>query len=309
MTRSGTASRVAALTSLPALPLCWFVALHAHPAWVALAYLAYLLVVISAPGTLLWRRLTGGSDWFAVDAVLGTGFGLALEAMIYPLGRWLDIPQLSLVLPALALGMVLALPRNRPEGRPMPWWAVTGVMVSVGLVSVWFLRIGSQIIPLGGPAALRPNTDSPFQLSLAAELTHHFPPQVPYVAGEPLAYHWMVYNHIASAHWLTGIELDVLTQRVVPFAFMLLTALGAAAVAVVLSGRAVAAPIGAGLAVLAGDLAPWQWTATGTLYNDSTLSVAQMISPTQAFSTVLTLPLIATTACSYAVLRNALGVS
>jgi hypothetical protein len=263
---------------------------------VALAYLAYLLVVISAPGTLLWRRMTGGSGWLAVDAVLGTGFGLGLEALIYPLGRWLDIPQLPLVLPALAVGMVLALPRNRSEPRPMPWWAMTGVMVSVGVVAVWFLRLGSRMIPLSGPAALRPNSDSPFQLSLAAELTHHFPPQVPYVAGEPLKYHWMVYNHIASAHWLTGIELDVLTQRVVPFAFLLLTALGAAAVAVVLSGRAVAAPIGAGLAVLAGDLAPWQWTVTGALYNDSPLSIGQLISPTQAFSTVLMLPLIATTA-------------
>jgi hypothetical protein len=84
----------------------------------------------------------------------------------------------------------------------MPWWAMTGVMVSVGLVSIWFLRVGSRMIPLSGPAALRPNSDSPFQLSLAAELTHHFPPQVPYVAGEPLTYHWMVYNHIASAHQL-----------------------------------------------------------------------------------------------------------
>ncbi len=46
----------------------------------------------------------------------------------------------------------------------------------------------------------------------------------------------MVYNHIASAHWITGIELDVLTQRVVPFAFMLLTAMGAAAVGMVLTG-------------------------------------------------------------------------
>jgi hypothetical protein len=74
MTRAGAASRVAALASLPALPLCWFAALQAHPASVALAYLAYLLVVVAAPGTLLWRRLTGGSGWLAVDAVLDIRF-------------------------------------------------------------------------------------------------------------------------------------------------------------------------------------------------------------------------------------------
>ncbi|QNE20296.1 hypothetical protein F1D05_23280 [Kribbella qitaiheensis] len=296
MNKGGRAAVVVALLSVPVLPLGWFIGLRAQGAWIPAAYLAYLLIVIAVPGTLLWRRLTGGSGWFAADAVLGTTFGLACEALVYPLGRWLDIPMLALVLPALALGMVLALPRREETDRPTPWWAITGVMVSVGVVSAWFIRVGSRLIALDGPAALKPNSDSPFQLSLAAELTHHFPPQVPYVAGEPLAYHWMVYNHLASAHWITGIELDVLTQRVVPFAFMLLTAMAAAAVGMVLTGRAVAAPIAAALTVMAGDLSPWPWTTTNTLYNDGPLSLGQMISPTQAFSTVLMLPLIAVTA-------------
>ncbi|ADB29638.1 hypothetical protein Kfla_0516 [Kribbella flavida DSM 17836] len=296
MSRGGRATTVAALASLPALPLGWFVALQAHPAWIPAAYLGYLLVVIAVPGTMLWRRLTGGTGWFVVDAALGTTFGLACEALVYPLGRWLDVPMVALVLPALALGLALAVPAKTRPSRPTPWWAVAGVMVSTGLVAAWFVRVGSRVIPLDGPAALRPNTDSPFQLSLAAELTHHFPPQVPYVAGEPLTYHWMAYNHIASAHWITGIELDVLTQRVVPLAFLLLTTLAAAAVGMVLTGRAVAAPIAAGLTVLAGDLAPWGWAVTHTLYHDSPLSMGQMISPTQAFSTVLMLPLIAVTA-------------
>ncbi|WP_432944343.1 hypothetical protein ACQPXM_02650 [Kribbella sp. CA-253562] len=297
MSRPGRATTVAALASLPVLPLGWFVGLQAHPPWVAAAYLGYLLVVIAVPGTMFWRRLTGGTGWFAVDAVLGTAFGLACEVLIYPLGRWLDIPLIALVMPALALGLFLAVPgRAGTAGKPTPWWSVAGVMVVAGIVAAWFVRVGSRLIPLDGPAALRPNSDSPFQLSLAAELTHHFPPQVPYVAGEPLTYHWMAYNHSASAHWITGIELDVLTQRVVPFAFLLLTALGAAAVGMVLTGRAVAAPIAAGLTVLAGDLGPWGWTVTHTQYHDSPLSMGQMISPTQAFSTVLMLPLIAVTA-------------
>jgi hypothetical protein len=296
MNKGGRAAVIAALASVPVLPLGWFVGLQAQNARIPAAYLGYLLVVIAIPGTVFWRRLTGGTGWFAVDAVLGTTFGLACEALVYPLGRWLDIPMLALVLPALALGMVLALPRRKESDRSTPWWAVAGVMVSVGVVSAWFVRVGSRLIALDGPAALRPNSDSPYQLALAAELTHHFPPQVPYVAGEPLAYHWMVYNHLASAHWITGIELDVLTHRVVPFAFMLLTALAAAAVGMVLTGRAVAAPIAAALTVMAGDLSPWSWTTTNTLYNDGPLSLGQLISPTQAFSTVLMLPLIAVTA-------------
>lgn len=295
MTGSGRASSVAALVSLPVLPIGWFLALQAHPAWIPAAYLGYLLAVIAVPGTIFWRRLTGGSGWRAVDCVLGTTFGLALEVLIYPVGRWLDVPIAALILPALAIGVSLALPRRQITERTTPWFAVAGVMVVIGAVAGWFIRVGSRLIQLDGAAALRPNSDSPFQLALAAELTHHFPPQVPYVAGEPLGYHWMVYNHIASAHWITGIELDVLTQRVVPLAFLMLTALGAAAVAMVLTGRAVAGPIAAGLAVLAGDLSPWAWTVTSTLYHDSPLSMGQLISPTQAFSTVLMLPLIAVT--------------
>ena len=296
MSRAGRVTGLAALASLPVLPLGWFAGLQAQPAWIPAAYLGYLLVVIAIPGTMFWRRLTGGSGWFLVDAVLGTTFGLACEALIYPLGRWLDLPLIALVMPALALGLFLALPRKLRDDRTTPWWAVAGVMVSAGVVAAWFVRVGSRLIPIDGLSALRPNSDSPFQLSLAAELTHHFPPQVPYVAGEPLTYHWMAYDHIASAHWITGIELDVLTQRVVPFAFLLLTALGAAAVGMVLTGRAVAAPIAAGLTVLAGDLSPWSWTVTHTLYHDSPLSMGQMISPTQTYSTVIMLPLIAVTA-------------
>jgi hypothetical protein len=292
----GRATLVAPLASLPVLPLGWFAGLHAQSAWMPAAYLGYVVVVLSIPGTLFWRRLTGGCGWFAVDAVLGTTFGLACEALIYPLGRWLDVPLAALVLPALAIGVFIALPRPRITERSTPWWAVAGVMVAVGVVSAWFVRVGSRLIPLDGPNALRPNSDSPFQVSLAAELTHHFPPQFPYVAGEPLAYHWMAFNHLASAHWITGIELDVLTDRIVPFSFLLLTTMGAAAVAMVLTGRAVAAPIGAGLTVMAGDLAPWSWATTNTLFHDNPLSLGQMISSTQAFSTVMMLPLIAVTA-------------
>ena len=156
--------------------------------------------------------------------------------------------------------------------------------------------MGTGLVPLHGPGALRPNTDSPFQLANAAELTHHFPPQVPYVAGEPLAYHWMVYNHIASARWLTGSELDVLMVRLVPLELMLLTAIAAAGAAVVLSGRSAAAPLAALGVAVAGDLSPWLWTVHPALFTDGPLSFAQMISPTQALAGLLVLPLVAVTA-------------
>lgn len=296
MTRPGRGTRLAAMASLPVLPVAWFIALQEHPVWSVIAYLGYLLVVIAIPGTLFWRRLTGGTGWFTADVALGTAFGLAVEALIYPVGRYFDIPLAALVMPALALGVFRAIPRREVETKRTPWWAMVGVMVAVGVIAAWFVRVGSQLVPLNGPAALRPDSDSARNLSLAAELTHHFPPQIPYASGRPLTNHFAVYDHIASAHWISSVELDVLTQRMVPFAFMILTALGAAAVGMVLTGRAVAAPIAAGLIVAAGDLAPWPWAVDSRLFNESPLSMAQLTNPSQAFSTVLLLPLLAVTA-------------
>jgi hypothetical protein len=88
--------RVAAMVSLPVLPLAWFVALQEQPPWMAGAYLGYLLVVIAVPGTMFWRRLTGGTGWFAADVVLGTSFGLAVEALVYPIGMLFSMPFAAL---------------------------------------------------------------------------------------------------------------------------------------------------------------------------------------------------------------------
>ena len=218
MTTPRRGTGLAAMVSLPVLPVAWFIALQEHPVWSSIAYLGYLIVVIAIPGTLFWRRLTGGTGWFTADVALGTGFGLAVEALIYPVGRFFDIPLAALVMPALALGVFRAIPRREVEVKRTPWWAMAGVMVAVGVVAAWWVRVGARLIPLNGPAALRPDSDAARNLSLAAELTHHFPPNIPYASGRPLTNHFAVYDHIASAHWIRSVELDVLTQRMVPFA-------------------------------------------------------------------------------------------
>lgn len=284
------------MVSLPVLPLAWFVALQEHPPWMPAAYLGYLLVVVVVPGTMFWRRLTGGSGWFTADVVLGTAFGLAVEALIYPLGMLFRMPFAALLMPALAVGVWRALPRPKLPERPTPWWATAGVMVAVGVAAAWFVRVGSQLIPLNGPSALRPNSDAPHNLALAGELTHHFPPRVPYADGKWLTSHWAAYDHIASAHWITSVPLDVLTQRMVPFFWILLTLMGAAAVGMLLTGRAIAAPIAAGLTVAAGDLVAWPWAVSDRVFADGPFSLGQLTNPAQAFSTVLLLPLIAVTA-------------
>ncbi|MGW7686712.1 hypothetical protein ACWGID_38595 [Kribbella sp. NPDC054772] len=292
---AGRGKRSAALVSLPVLPLAWFVALQEHPPWMPAVYLAYLLVVIVVPGTMFWRRLTGGVGWRAADVVLGTAFGLAVEALLYPIGMLFQMPFAALLMPALAFGMWRALPRRKLPERPTPWWSMAGAMVAVGVAAAWFVRAGAHLIPLNGPEALRPSSDAPHNLAIAGEVAHHFPARVPYADGRWLTSHWAAYDHIASAHWITTVPLDVLTHRMVPFAWILLTVLGAAAVGMLLTGRAVAAPIAAGLVVAGGDLVAWPWAVSDRVFADGPFSLGELTNPPQAFSTVLLLPLIAVT--------------
>src|SRR5207244_7578452 len=93
MTRAAErGKRTAALVTLPVLPIAWFVALQEQPPWMPAAYLGYLLLVIVVPGTMFWRRLTGGAGWLSADVILGTAFGLAVEALIYPIGMLFKMP-------------------------------------------------------------------------------------------------------------------------------------------------------------------------------------------------------------------------
>jgi hypothetical protein len=277
------------------LPIAWFVALQEHPPWMPAAYLGYLLIVIVVPGTMFWRRLTGGVGWLFADVVLGTAFGLAVEALIYPLGMLFGMPFAALLMPALAFGMWRALPRRKLPERPTPWWSMAGMMLAVGVAAAWFVRVGAHLIPLNGAEALRPDSDAPHNLAIAGEVTHHFPPRIPYADGGWLTSHWAAYEHIASAHWITSVPLDVLTHRMAPFLWILLTVLGAAAVGILLTGRAVAAPIAAGLVVAGGDLVAWPWAVSDRVFADGPFSLGQLTNPPQAFSTVLLLPLIAVT--------------
>ena len=150
-------ARVAAMVSLPVLPLAWFVALQEHPPWMPGAYLGYLLVVIVVPGTMFWRRLTGGTGWFTTDVVLGTAFGLAVEALLYPIGMVFRMPFAALVMPALAFGMYRALPRRKlaapqtvdQRRRGAQVVGLSGQQAEVGQVAE---RVG-QRQDLGGHAA------------------------------------------------------------------------------------------------------------------------------------------------------------
>ena len=68
----------------------------------------------------------------------------------------------------------------------------------------------------------------PLHLSLIAALSKHAPTDLPYLASEPLYYHWFFHAHAAAAGHATGIDHLVLLNRLCPVPLHTVVVLGAA---------------------------------------------------------------------------------
>jgi len=126
-----------------------------------------------------------------------------------------------------------------------------------------------------------PYPDMPYHLALIGELINHVPPQVPFVSGMPLAYHWFFYADAAATSWATGISPLTLLYRLsmLPMfvGFVALTATTAQR----LTGRMSSGPIAVAIALFGVAAAPYRWVGT-PVFNTQTLAVT-WISPTNLF--------------------------
>jgi hypothetical protein len=121
----------------------------------------------------------------------------------------------------------------------------------------------------------------PHHLALAGELKHHVPPAVPWVTGEPLAYHWFVYADVAATSWVTGIEVQTLIYRLSVLPMVMAFAVLVAALATRLTGRWWAGPAAVAAAYLCTPLDPYPWT--DSLVDWPSSLALTWISPTNAF--------------------------
>ena len=259
------------------------------PAAAIAVYAGYLLLAVTLPGTLLWRALRGTPRSFVEDVAVGTGLGYAVELLVYIGARAIDKPMWMLAWPIAVVVCFIAVPQLRRHWRthapPLPgsWgWAMSGIVA----VALCFLA-GSGFLTqaLTGPQARRLYLDMPYQISLAAELKHHVPPESPQVAGEPLLYHWFTYAHAAASSWLTGLELNLIVLRLLPAATTVVVVVLTAVVAMRISGRIWAGPVAAFLVCL-GSFSPFLWTRMPA-GQPGLLIEPLWASPTQTFGTVL----------------------
>ncbi len=263
---------------------------------------AYLAVAVALPGVFVWRLLlrryhsddTTPPTWFE-DLSLGTIVGFGIQLPVYLLGVWVGLPLLFLVLPVAVVVVTAATGFGRsvwtmPTGRldVRAAWSL-GAVVVYGLA--WFATTTFSLRPLTLPLNQTPSVDETFHLALISDLMNRFPPQIPFLLGTPLDYHWFVHAQIATSEWVTQLDSTVMIRALMPATELTLTVLGLGAVALRLTGRPVAAVVAPALLVAGGfnligpHYASW-------LFSEAFMSKRFVSSPSQAYGFMMALPAI-----------------
>jgi hypothetical protein len=254
----------------------------------ALLFGGYVAVAIALPGMLWVRLLRGRRASLAEDLSLGLALGYALQIGAYLVARLLDVPQASPAWAVASLALFAIVPswrrhwRSGDEPPPLWWsWAICGILAI--LLAYSTTVFGTH--RLNFDAAVAPYVDMPYQLALIGELRHHVPPQVPYLAGERLAYHWFFYVQAAAISWATGIEAITLLYRlaILPMlaGFVVLTAVTARH----LTGQWWPGPVAVAIALFGAVATPYGWV-DGSVFGPQPVS-SVWLSPTSTFGMFL----------------------
>jgi len=237
---------------------------------------------------MLWVRLfRGRAAHVSEDLALGLAVGYCLEIATYVAARAAGAPLLFLLWPISTLAAFATIPALRRHwrgsGTRAPVWWSWSLAVMLGYLLIYSAGTFFASHHLTGTDT--PYVDMPYHLALIGELLHHSPPQVPYVSGMPLAYHWFFYADVAATSWATGIEPLTLLYRLsaLPMfaAFVVLTATAAQR----LTGRNWTGPVAVGVALFGTVANPFGWVGT-PVFDTQTLGLT-WISPTNLFGLVL----------------------
>jgi len=232
-----------------------------------LRYIGYAVLSVIGPGMLVFRSLRRRPHTFVEDVAFGAAVGLVLELAGWAVFGALGLQGVVWLWPLLVYVPFAAVPRLRrhwlvrdyPSRPSLVWsWTVAG---AISFFSLYLYVVFFSLNPIV------PDTESTdqfldlaYQLSLAGEAKHHMPLDLPQVAGEPLHYHWFAFSHLAMGSLVGGIDLPVLTMRLMVLAICALTTLLLAVVAWRITGRPFA---GAAAALLFAVVGEFDFVASG----------------------------------------------
>jgi hypothetical protein len=264
---------------------------------------AYVIGLVAVPGVLLWRVGRRRARSLAEDFGPGLALGYVLEVLAYFAARSLGHPRAVVVAPIAVLVVFLAVrPLRRywraaadAERAPVGWlWANAAIASAVLIWSaLFFLRTRGLTYPFS-------DGDLSFQLALIGEVRHHLPPQVPWVRGEALSYHWFAYADFAATSWVTGVDPPTLLLGLsfVPLLGALPFAVSSLARQV--TGRWWPGPVAALLTLAGVAPYPYGWPAPqtyqmnglGPVDDGAVLRFGLFASPTQTFAALLAIGLV-----------------
>jgi hypothetical protein len=222
-------------------------------------FAAYAGLAVIAPGTLLYRSLRRRPHTLVEDLAIGAALGLALEVGGWAVFSALDLRGWVWLWPALVFIPFAAVPRLRRHWwvrdytpAPLGWsWAVAGVVCFFTAYLAMVFLDRNPILPTSEQTLQY--LDLAYQLSLAGEAKHSFPPGLPQVAAEPLYYHWFGHVHMAMVSLVGGIDLPVVALRLAIPALCAAAAVLTAVVGWRVSGRPYVGAVAAALFFVIGE--------------------------------------------------------
>lgn len=248
---------------------------------------AYVVFGLALPGMLWVRLLRGRATHISEDLTLGLAAGYCLEIATYIPARAVGAPLLVVLWPILTLIGFAAVPALRRYwrggGEKAPVWWSWSLAAMLGYLLIYAAGTFFAQHHLTGTDT--PYVDMPYHLALIAELRHHVPPDIPYVTGVPLAYHWFFYAEAAATSWVTGIEPVTLLYRLSGLPMFVTFVVLTAAAARRLTGGWWTGPVAVAIALFGAVAGPYRWTGT-PVFDAQTLGVT-WISPTNLFGLAL----------------------
>jgi hypothetical protein len=196
------------------------------------------------------------------EVMLSLVLGMTVSSLVYWLTAFLGVWPLFLLWPAAALAG--AIYRRRSSWRDTSRFRVRldvthlllcGViavqLVPLALLPMYYRNVVSQ--PQGTMTFLSRPRDAIFHLSIAHELKHSVPPEVPYLAGQPLGYHYGMDLLTAMLSNVGGLSVLDLTVRFTPTLLLVMTTLAIFCFSRVWLGSGYGAALSAFLVILGED--------------------------------------------------------
>ena len=226
-------------------------------------FIGYELGFILVPGVLLYITISGRAALGLEQIALGWALGYALELTAFTATAAADHRSIlgfyPVVVAAVCVPFVVVKIRQQRFERidvvAKPWiWAVALLQI------VLIAYMGDLVFARTPPPQSGPFNsyyqDQVWFISLAAEARHHWPLQLPNLAGIPLRYHYFLNLHLASINQVTGLSLFQGVFRLYLPPLLILVPLQFAYAARVLGSTAGAGVVGCALFFLLSAFGP-----------------------------------------------------